>query len=164
MPSHETASDVAGRSTRETAVAETRSETTQALGAKPGQVESREQTNCELRKLAEQFNTVLRKPTDQLTKSDGWDMVANLLTFLTWNTNRLSADSDLVSELYKKTLVFFGSKNFLTASGMNAESGYRDGFLSTLNALEYKAKRALAQNTIDPTKDQNQWTEPLAQL
>ncbi len=163
-PTFETASDVAGRTPREYGVAETRKSTAETLVMKSERISIPLDASPQIAILVENFNAIQSAKPSELNKSDGWDFVASLLTFLTWEWKKTDANTSLVNELNQKTLAFFGSPSFLEASGMNAESRFLDGFISSLSALESKAKRALTQNTIDPAKNKNQWTEPLPQL
>lgn len=127
---------------RESTAKGVRSETFKTLGAKPGPIGVHELLHPELRMLVHQFNTVLQKPANQLTKNDGWDQVAGIMTYLAWNLEPSRNDAMTLSELYRKTMVFFGNEAYLQASGMS-DPAYLDAFLGSLQSMEEKARPVL---------------------
>jgi hypothetical protein len=165
LPLYETDSDFAGETPGESAVAETRSETARTLNTRPGFIEMPKNLDEDLRKLVGEFNLVLEKNQDQLTKNDGWDVVAHFLSYFTQCPRPLEEKKMdekqkrdfelLVAELHKKIVTYFGSQGFLEASGMN-DPRYLGGFVSTLDALTDKFNRAFPRKDV-PVKTPKGW-------
>ncbi|MBI5422029.1 hypothetical protein HZA44_02760 [Candidatus Peregrinibacteria bacterium] len=129
-------------STQASVAQEIRSDTLQTLGIKPGPIGVSEDLKPDLIKLVQQFNSILQKPVDQLTKNDGWGQVAGILTYLTSNLEPSRTEAMTLSELYRKTMVYFGNETYLQASGMN-DPVHCKGFLDSLRHMEEKAREIL---------------------
>lgn len=120
---------------------EGRSKVSKALTPKIEAVQIPAQASEPLKNLLIKFNTLIQAPIDTLTKQDGWDMVADMLTYLTWNKAEIQNEIDLLSDVCRKAVLHFGSKAYLNKSGMN-DPMYCNGFLSSIEAITFKIGEA----------------------